>query len=175
MKLILNNIVLDNSGYHADSGPWNSHDIVFNCDVEMNNVICENAVAFKKTAVLNEVTISDRTASCDVYVVWICAGADVTLNNCTIDGKSAAGYSNRAIAIKDEYIKSPGSTNLKVSNTTITSDLYSAVLVTTNAGATIDWGTGNDVSGTKCPSAEVMLEEKYTNVILKDCSSTAKA
>ncbi len=174
VKLILNNLILDNAGYFVNDGPWNSHNIVFNCDVEMNNVKCENAVAFKKTAKLTNVTIEDPYVTQDAYMVWICAGADVTMDGCTINGNSDVGKSNRAIAIKDQYMgESPGMTKLTVSNTAITSDKYAAVLVTSAGGANIVWGEGNNIAGTQDTTNAVWYDGADSNITVT--GSTMKA
>ena len=174
VKLILNDLILDNAGYFVNYGPWNSHDIVFNCDVEMNNVKCENAVAFKKTAKLTNVTIEDPYVTQDAYMVWICAGADVTMDGCTINGNSDVGKSNCAIAIKDQYMgESPGVTKLTVSNTTITSDKYAAVLVTSAGGANIVWGEGNNIAGTQDTTNAVWYDGADSNITVT--GSTMKA
>mgnify|MGYP004613701175 CR=1 FL=1 len=99
-KLTIKNAVIDNSGYNADGGAWNSHDINFKGNLVLENVTFTNAVALNGTAVLKNVTISDPTATQDTYMLWICAGSNVTAENLTINGKSSvAGMKNRAIAI----------------------------------------------------------------------------
>lgn len=82
-----------------------------------------------------------------MYALWICAGADVTLNGCTINSVNLnAGNKNRAIKIADEYVTAPTLTKLSVNGTTIISQKKAAVLVTSTAGANIVWGAGNDIS-----------------------------
>ncbi|MBO5040002.1 MAG: hypothetical protein J6D09_02770, partial [Clostridia bacterium] len=63
-KLIINNAKITNAGYN--DGPWNRHDLNFACDVELNNVVSDKALAFKAGATLNNVTISDANTS-DTY------------------------------------------------------------------------------------------------------------
>ena len=65
-KLILNDLTITGSGY--DNGPWNRHDLNFNCDVTLNNVISDHALAFKNGATLKNVTITDTGS---VYGIWI--------------------------------------------------------------------------------------------------------
>jgi hypothetical protein len=55
-KLVLNNLNLTNSG--KNDGPWNRHDITFNCPVELNNVTSDKAIALAKDATLTKVTIN---------------------------------------------------------------------------------------------------------------------
>ena len=81
-------------------------------------------------------------------MLWIQAtGQTVTIENCIISGKSSTDNRNRAIKIADEYIDKPKAVTLNVSGTTFSSDSKAAVLVTNTAGATINWGGGNDISG----------------------------
>ncbi len=136
-KLILNNLTLDNSNYHSNDGPWNSHDLYFRCNVEMNNVVCTNAVAFQGRAVLDNVTVSDPTVGQDMYMVWIVAGSDVTIKNSTIDGRSEVGFGNRAIKIGDQYLEEGDRTTvLNLDGVTFLSDKYAAILVTNSQGST---------------------------------------
>lgn len=51
-KLVLKNMNITNSGHN--DGPWNRHDINFGCDVEMENVNSDKALAFKADADLNQ-------------------------------------------------------------------------------------------------------------------------
>lgn len=81
-----------------------------------------------------------------MYALWIQAGADVTLNGCTINSINPTGGNNRAIKIADEYVDAPTLTKLSVSGTTFKSQKKAAVLVTSTAGANIVWGAGNDIS-----------------------------
>ena len=138
-KLTIKNAVIDNSGYNADGGTWNGHDITFKGNgLLLENVTFINAVALEGTATLKNVTISDKNATGDTYMLWIRAGSAVTAENLTIDGKSATGNLNRAIAIKDQYVKDPEQTKLTINNATITSDKYAAVYVTSASATTVD-------------------------------------
>ena len=159
--LILEDITIDNTGYNKDGGPWNSHDLYFNCNVKMTDVICNNAIALCKTSLLENVNISDKNATGDTYVVWICAGADVTINNSVIDGTSSTGHENRAIAIKDQYVEDATDTNTKltITDTKLSSDKYAAILVT-NAGKTAVTLNGTvDISETKDSAYAVWYDE----------------
>ncbi len=136
-KLILNDLILDNSNYNSNNGPWNSHDLYFRCNVEMNNVVCTNAVAFQGRVVLDNVTVSDPTVGQDMYMVWIVAGSDVTIKNSTIDGRSEVGFGNRAIKVADQYLdKEDRTTVLNLDGVTFLSDKYAAILVTNSQGST---------------------------------------
>lgn len=131
VKLIISNATIDNSGHN--DGPWNRHDICFACEVELNNVTSNKAIALEDGATLNGVTINDTTAG--VYQLWIQSnGQTVTLDGCTITGD---GSDDRGIAIKDEYVDSPKRVTLIVTDTTITSQSKAAILVTSTAGANI--------------------------------------
>ena len=146
--LTIKNATIDNSGYNADNGPWNSHDITFDCNVVLDNVTATNAIAIGKNAEIRNSRISDANCTQDAYMLWIQAtGQTVTIENCIISGKSSTGNENRAIKIADQYIDEPKAVTLNVSGTTFSSDSKAAVLVTNKAGATINWGGGNDISG----------------------------
>lgn len=139
-KLILKNMTIDNSNYGAETGPWNNHDIVFDCKVELQNVIALNSIALEKDAKLTRVSIEDPTCGQDTYVLWIVAnGQTVELNNCVINGKSDVGKTNRAIKISDEYVRDPKSVTLDLKNVTISSDKYAAVYVGSKGGANITY------------------------------------
>ena len=171
-KLVIKNAVIDNSGYNAAGGVWNSHDIVFNGEVELENVTFTNAVALNGKATLTNVQISDQNAAQDTYMLWIRAGSDVTLNNVTIDGKSAVGKANRAIAIKDEYIDNPTETTLTVNGLTATSDKYAAIYVTSKSATTINLNGVIDVTGTKVNDRVVQKDSSSTGEITVSDNST---
>jgi hypothetical protein len=132
-KLILKNLNITNSGHN--NGPWNRHDINFACDVEMENVNSDKALAFKANATLNYTTITEDYSS-DVYAIWIPTnGQTVTLKNCTIDTKYATD--GRGIKIDNEYDKNPKKVVLDISNTKFTTEEKAAIVVKTPAGAEI--------------------------------------
>ena len=80
-KLVLNNMSISNSGYN--NGPWNRHDINFNCAVELNNVTSDKALAFKNDASLKNVTVTETG---DVYAIWVQPHGQ----NISIDGLTKA-------------------------------------------------------------------------------------
>ena len=144
-KLILNNMNITNSGYN--DGPWNRHDINFGCDVELNNVVSDKAIALKAAGALNNVTIDDANTS-DTYAVWIQPnGQTVTLDGCTIDMIDCTD--GRGIKIDEQYVDSPAKVALNISNTIFKTEEKSAVIVKSAAGAHIIWGEGNDITGVK--------------------------
>ena len=148
--LTIKNATIDNSGYNADGGTWNGHDITFNCNVVLDNVTANNAIAVGMDATIRRSTISDNGGTTSAYMLWIQATCQtVSIEDCTINGKSSITNDNRAIKIADEYIDELDrkSVTLNVSGTTFSSDSKAAVLVTNTAGATINWGEGNDISG----------------------------
>ena len=171
-KLVIKNAVIDNSGYNAAGGAWNSHDIVFNGEVELENVTFTNAVALNGKATLTNVEISDQNAAQDTYMLWICAGSNVTLNNVTIDGKSAVGKANRAIAIKDQYIANPTDTMLTVNGLTATSDKYAAIYVTSESATAINLNGVIDVTGTAVSDKLVQESSNSTGTVTVNDNST---
>lgn len=95
-KLILNDMAITSSGYN--NGPWNRHDINFSCDVTLNNVTSDKALAFKNSATLNDVTITDQPGS--VYGIWISPrveGQTVNINGLNLTAE-------RGIKIDYQYV-----------------------------------------------------------------------
>jgi len=132
-KLVLKNMNITNSGHN--DGPWNRHDINFGCDVEMENVNSDKALAFKAGATLTNVTIADANTS-DTYAIWIQPnGQTVTLDGCTID--MLAATDGRGIKIDEQYVDAPAKVTLVVSKTTFKTEEKGAILVKSVAGADI--------------------------------------
>ena len=126
-KLILKNIPEMTSS--QTSGTWNSYDVTFLCDVEIEDVGFKKAVALEKGAKLTNVTIEEKH---DYYALWIVAnGQTVELNNVTID---SAG---RGIKIDDEYVGTPEKVTLIVNGGSVKSAKKAAVLVDTSEGADV--------------------------------------
>ena len=146
--LTIKDATIDNSGHNKDRGTWNGHDIVFDCNVVLDHVTANNAIAVLKDATIkNNTTIEDVGGTTSAYMLWIQAnGQTVTVEDCTINGVNTTTNDNRAIKIADEYVDEPKLVTLNVSGTTFSSDSKAAVLVTNTAGATINWGDGNDIS-----------------------------
>ena len=136
-KLILNNLNLSNSG--KNDGPWNRHDLNFVCDVEMNNVVSDKAIAVAANATLNRVTISDvHPNNSEAYALWIRPnGQTVTLDNCTIVCHSSK-TTDRGIKIDNQYLDDAKKVILNVSKTSFTTQKKAAILVNTPAGAEIN-------------------------------------
>ncbi len=124
--LILNNVKVTNSGHN--DGPWNRHNINFACEVSLNNVTSDKAIALAKNSTLNNVTITDDSG---VYGLWIRANdIDVEINNLTVNAE-------RGIKIADEYIDSPACVNLSVKNAKFNTTKKASILVTSTKGADI--------------------------------------
>lgn len=145
-KWIINDAALTNSG--ANNGPWNRHDIRFYNAVELNNVTSDKAIALLNDGKLTNVQISDvHPDNSEAYGLWITAeGQTVSLDGVTIT-PSEGKTTDRAIKIADQYIDSPAKVTLNVSNSKFVSQKKAAILVTSTAGATINWGAGNDIKG----------------------------
>lgn len=143
-KLILKNLNVTNSG--RNDGPWNRHDLNFACDVEMDSVYSDKAIALKAGGVLKNVTINDKNTS-DTYALWIQPkGQVVTLENCVIDMLGCTD--GRGIKIDEQYlpaneVKAP---TLYVSRTTFKTEEKAAVIVKSVDGAIINWREGNVIS-----------------------------
>lgn len=164
-KLIINNAKITNAG--KNDGPWNRHDLNFACEVELNNVVSDKALAFKADATLNNVTISDANTS-DTYAIWIQPnGQTVTLNGCTIDMLDCTD--GRGIKIDEQYVSSPAKVTLNVSDTTFKTEEKAAILVKSVAGAEINLANV-DITGVNADSANpVWVDEasaSYANLVV---------
>lgn len=126
-KLILNDMNITNSGYN--NGPWNRHDINFNCAVELNNVTSDKALAFKNDAILKDVNVTDTSGS--IYGIWIQPNGQ----NIKIEGLTLTV--GRGIKIDQQYVDNPALVTLDVKNATFNTTKKAAILVLSDAGATI--------------------------------------
>ena len=132
-KLILRDLNLTNSGHN--DGPWNRHDLNFECDVEFEHVTSDKAMAFKADATLRNVTIDDANTS-DTYAIWIQPnGQTVTIDGCTIDMMDCSD--GRGLKIDEQYVDVPEKVTLVVSDTVFKTEEKSAILVKSMAGADI--------------------------------------
>lgn len=161
--LILKDLHLTNSG--KNNGPWNRHDVNFACNVVLENVTSDKAVAVKADAKLTNVTITDTG---DVYGLWIQAnGQTVDLENVTIAtgnkasmvATAAATESGRGIKIADEYVDAPASVTLNVNNSAFFTGKKAAVLVTSTAGADITFTNSNILGCSADPINPVWVDE----------------
>ena len=126
--LTLKNMTLTST---QTSGTWDSYDVTFKCNVELENVVLEKALAIDgpgKTAKLTNVKINETH---DYYALWIVAGSNVV-----IDGLEVTS-SGRGIKIDAEYVDNPTKTTLKISNAKFTTVKKAAIMVDSPAGADI--------------------------------------
>lgn len=135
-KLVLNNMAITNSGY--DNGTWNSHDINFNCAVELNNVTSDKALAFKNDASLKNVTVTETG---DVYAIWVQPHGQ----NISIDGLTINAANGRGIKIDDQYVDNPEKVTLDIANATFNTTKKAGVLVKSKGGAEISVGEGINI------------------------------
>lgn len=149
------------SSNYFDKETWDSYDILFReHNAILENVKFDRAVALDgHKFILKNVEIRETTG--EYYALWIQAGADVTIEDSLIYGKTEdATTLARAIKISDQYLGTNQDSNgthgqnvpltkLLVSNTKFVSEKKSAVLVGSNGGADIYWGLGNDISEVK--------------------------
>ncbi len=150
-KLVINNAKITSSGHN--DGPWNRHDLNFACDVELNNVTSDKAIALKAGGILNNVTISDANTS-DTYALWIQPnGQTVALYGCTID--MIACTDGRGIKIDEQYVSAAQKVTLVVENTTFKTEEKSAILVKSAAGADITL-ENVDISGVAADSTNAV-------------------
>lgn len=132
-KLILNNMSITSSGYN--NGPWNRHDINFNCAVELNSVTSDKALAFKNDATLKTVTVEETG---DNYAIWIQPNGQ----NISIDGLTVNASNGRGIKIDDQYVDNPEQVTLSIDNATFNTKSKSAILVKSAANTVITAGEG---------------------------------
>ena len=134
-KLVIKNTTITNSG--CNNGPWNRHDLNFACDVELIDVVSEKALAFKSSATLTRVSISDNNTS-DTYAIWIQPkGQTIVIDDCIIDMIGCAD--GRGLKIDNQYLDSEeeDKVTLKISKTVFKTEEKSAILVKTTKGADI--------------------------------------
>ena len=130
-KLVLNDMTIEKTGYGDTSGAWNTHAIIFSCQVEMNDVTVNNSVAVQNGATLTNVKINEANG---YYGLWINGnGQTVTMTG----GEINATNGGRGIKIADQYIDAPASVNLTVDGTKFNTAKKAAVLVSSTAGAAI--------------------------------------
>ncbi len=128
--LTLKNMDLTSS---QTSGTWNSYDVTFQCNTNLENVNLLKAVALdgeNKTFNLKNVNIEE---SHDYYALWIAAnGATVNVDGLNI--KSAG----RGIKIDDEYCnESTALVELNIKNATFETAKKAAIMTKTTKGAEI--------------------------------------
>ena len=161
--LTINNATITNAG--KNNGPWNRHDLNFACNVVLNNVTSDKAMAFKAGATLTNVTINDANTS-DTYAIWIQPkGQTVTLDGCTID--MLACTDGRGIKIDNQYVSAAdeAKVTLNVSNTVFKTEEKSAILVKSTKGA--------DITLSNIDITEVAVDS--TNPVWVDNASAAYA
>ena len=130
-KVVFNNMKIEKTGKGDTSGAWNTHAIIFSSNVEMNNLIVNNAIAVQAGAILNNVAINEANG---YYGLWINGnGQEVTMNG----GSITATNGGRGIKIADQYIDNPAQVTLNVTGTVFTTAKKAAVLVSSKAGAEI--------------------------------------
>ena len=138
-KIVLRNMYLTSSQV---SGTWNSYDVTFQCNVELENVNVLKALALdgdKKTASLKNLTIAETN---DYYALWIsAAGQTVNIDGLTIN---SAG---RGIKIDDQYVgDATAMVTLNINNAKFTTKKKAAIMVKTTEGATIN-ASNLDITG----------------------------
>ncbi len=153
--LTINDANITTSGYNTDH--WKRVILHFASDVVLNNVTAANGLGFKKDAVLNDVEVSQVG---DNYALWVWAqGQTVTLDGVSVDSEG------RALKVADEDADGPEKVTINVTNSTFKSAKKAAILVTSKAGAVINWGRGNDITGVAAdPANAVWVDEDRKNI-----------
>jgi predicted ribosomally synthesized peptide with SipW-like signal peptide len=136
------------------SGTWNSYDVTFTCNVELNNVKLEKALALDEVnAKLTNVEITETNG--DYYALWIVAGSNVEIDGLKIT-TDVAGEKGRGIKIDAEYVDEPKLSHLSIKNAEFTTYKKSAILVDTPAGAEIVVGENVNIAGCVADSTNVV-------------------
>jgi hypothetical protein len=150
LKISNATIKVDGAGATSD---YYNHNLVFNCPVEMNNVVTENAIqvdyAGKEICKFNKVTFKDHSTSYqnkEYYALWISPnGQTVELNECSFDmAYGETGKGGRGIKIYDKTISDVLGLTLTVKNTKFNTDAKAAVEVYTGKPIDITWVGGKD-------------------------------
>ena len=93
---------------------WNTYNIEFYTDVNIDNCVINHPVTFCETAVMTNTTINTANDTANTfYSVWQCPNSDVTIKDCTI-------IANRGIKADYQYVTEEKVTKLCVENTTFT-------------------------------------------------------
>ena len=181
--LVLKNMHITNSG--KNDGPWNRHDFFFNCNVEMENVTSDKAIALSKNATLTNVNICDtHPKNSEAYGLWIRpTGQTVNIVGGSIiahESKTA----DRGITINDQYMKieETGDVILNVDGTKFVTQKKGAIHVKFNSEVKEKGGvfanykvninlSGVDISGVKYDNVNAVTvdedsAEKYDNIIV---------
>ena len=114
------------------SGTWNSYDVTFMCNVNIEDVNFSKAVALDgedKKSVLKNVSINETH---DYYALWIAANGQ----NVTIDGLNVTS-AGRGIKIDEQYVDDVKLTELSVAKAKFDTKNKAAIMVKSEAGANI--------------------------------------
>ena len=162
--IIIKNAHLTNT--EKNNGPWDRHDITFRNAVELYNVTSDKAIALENDSKLVDVEISDvHPDNSEAYGLWISAkGQTVDLDGVSIIAHETKS-GDRGIAINDQYVNTPAKVILNVKNSTFKTQKKAAVLVKSKAGAVINWGRGNDITGVAAdPANAVWVDGERKNI-----------
>ena len=147
--IVMKNLNLTSS---QESGTWNSYDVTFKCNVELENVNVLKALALdgeSKKAVLKNVSISE---SHDYYALWIVP----TDMNVEWNGGVVNCPNGRGIKIDDQYVENPTPTTLKVSNVVFNTAKKAAIVAKSAAEVSIV-AENIDITNTADPINEVWV------------------
>ena len=137
-------------------GPWNAHDICFDCHTVLENVNSDVAIALSGgpgfTFNLKNVNINESYAKTDVYGLWITTGGTVNIDGLTVKSSEPTGQAGfRAVKIDNQYnsgavADGKQDTVLNIANATFVSAKKSAILVKSEGKTTIN-ASNLDLSG----------------------------
>lgn len=158
-KVILRNL---NVTTNKESGTWDIYDIQFNCNVDIENVNFQKAIAFVKdgqSVSIKDVTINETH---DYYAMWISAvGQTVNIENLVVNSEG------RGIKIDEQYVDAPAKVTLNINNAKFTTAKKAAIMVKSVAGADITLSNIDITGVAKDSSNEVWIDEDAANTINK--------
>ena len=106
LDVIKNTTVADGTD-DATRSAWDAHDIMFKGDVAFENVTFERAVAINGNASSKNCTISDKNANAETYMLWIQAGSNVTLDNCTLMARATPRMATAPLPLRMSMLPMP--------------------------------------------------------------------
>ena len=137
-KLVLKNLDLTSP---QTSGTWDSYDVVFKCNVELENVNVLKSMALIGTGKSAKLTNVSITEEHDYYALWISAAG------LTVDVKDLTIKAGRGIKIDEQYVaaEDKGLVTLNIEGATFDTEKKAAIVVKSTEGADIN-ASGLDIS-----------------------------
>ena len=167
-------LIIKNAIIYKDepgNGAWNNHALNLTGNVIVENVTFHNSVCVAETATFTNVNFVETG---EFYTAIIKATTtSASFNNCTF----TATNKGRGIKVMDQYVDAAARVQceISVSGCTFETAKKAAVLVTNTAGAKVNWGEGNDISGVAADSVNPVWNDAdrtaaYDLVVVNGCT-----